>query len=257
MKLDSTVTILIVVAVIILIVLVLGIVRFKVAATAAVGRSPSPQETHRHQAHAPAVAAPNTKAEYETVHGPEVKAAAPVVAQDLNRHKAKAGKPQSIEVLQQQIRGNSNFKQESRVIVEQDSRPLVHTPSIAELFSIKEDVEAEFGVTEAEMAVLVEKYKKSKEFVDRPLPVSRHFNIEDYKESRVTLRQSAKNLGINHASKRGQITKAIYKTYGKHFSDKKVQATPEVFSKTVGNAEHRAHREAQKDSRAQGHLVIR
>jgi ribosomal protein L23 len=290
MKISPTALILIAVAVVVLIVIVIGAVRFKISASAAIGKSmssASPDSRHsvngaaQPNAGAPAssqkVATPNRGVpQKEVPPQPKVEVQA---GPEFPRHKAMAGKAESLADLQQRIRSNANFKntdgetpraQEKKEvrapavaqpipqqqIQQKTSVKTVHVSSVAELFSVKEDVEAEFGVTPEEMGAMVAQYKKSREYVERALPVSRYFSIDTYNESRQTLRESAKVMGVNHATKRGQITGAIYKKYGKNFTKSRHQATGDVMSSVVGNAEHREHLAKDRGSRAQGHLEV-
>lgn len=277
MKINTTALVLIAVAVVVVIVIVIGAVRFRIQATAQVGRSPSPTDSHsRHS-----VSAPRAKSEYELVRGPKVETEAPAQTAEASqnqpgfpRYEAAAGKADSLATMQQKIRSHAQFrdleepKQEKTVVanpVTQNKTVVSNTlvesikvASIAELFSPKQDVEAEFGVTEEEVQKMVAQYKASHEFKERALPVSRYFNMENYTESRQVLRESAKNLNKNHASKRGQITNAIYKKYGRSFAaPTKVQNNPDVMSAVVGNAQHRELMAEQKGSRNLGKLEVR
>lgn len=280
MKLSSTAIILIALVVVVIIAIVIGAVRFKIKAAAAVGKSMSSSDSDtRHSVSTPQQKKPNLtetpRGKYEVQRGQKVEVAPPQAVpeakpEDFQRHKAMAGKAESLSELQRKIRSHANFREtESIHAAEQPAQPrtevkaepkqriaveIVHVDSLADLFSVKEDVEAEYGVTQEEMSKMVAQYKKSKEYVERALPVSRYFNIDTYNESRQTLRESAKNMGVNHASKRGQITSTIYKKYGKNFTKSSKQPTGDVMSSIVGNSQHREHLAKDRGSRNHGHL---
>lgn len=109
--------------------------------------------------------------------------------------------------------------QEPEEIVEvQSDRRTVTVARLADLFSPQENIEEELGIDAAELDKMVNAYKKKTEYKERRLPVNAHFNIEDYKESKNVMRESAVNAASSRGSKRGQITAQIYKKHGKNFT---------------------------------------
>jgi hypothetical protein len=152
---------------------------------------------------------------------------------------------------------SSDSKSHSRHESETSMQETVYVESIAELYSPKEDIEAELGVTEEELQKMVQSYKKSHEYRERRVPVSRYFSLGAYNESKAVLRASAVNVGQNHASKRGKITEAVYKKYGKNFTTQRSQPQGDVMSLTSTPELHARQMELEKSRRNPGHLVVR
>lgn len=155
--------------------------------------------------------------------------------QEFPRNLAKASNPVS----------NSQLSKFEKVYVE----------SMAELFSPKNDLETEFGVTQDEFDKLVSNYKKTREFKERKLPVNKHFNMKDYNNVKNVMRESATNIGINHASKRGTITESIYKAHGKNFLKQKISNVGDNISLVSNPIMSKDERERSK-LRNNGHLVV-
>jgi hypothetical protein len=134
------------------------------------------------------------------------------------------------------------------------SRRTVTVSRLADLFSPKENIEEELGVDAAELDKLVTAYKKKTEYKERRLPVNAHFNIEDYKESKNVMRESAVNANAARGSKRGQITAQIYKKHGKNFTVQKPEVTGGNMS--IDNDGEDNHTPAVKLPRNNGKLVV-
>ena len=89
---------------------------------------------------------------------------------------------------------------------------VVEVQSSLDLFSPKEDILAELGMTQEELDEELAKYKAEHEYKERRLPVNKNFNMEDYKESRKVLREAPKNDMISMAgSKRDELQRDLLK----------------------------------------------
>jgi hypothetical protein len=133
-------------------------------------------------------------------------------------------------------------------------RRTVTVSRVADLFSPKENIEEDLGVDAAELDKLVTAYKKKTEYKERRLPVNAHFNIDDYKESKNVMRQSAVNASAARGSKRGQITAQIYKKHGKNFTVQKQEVTGGNMS--IDNDGEDEHKAPPRQVRNQGKLVV-
>lgn len=134
----------------------------------------------------------------------------------------------------------------------------IYVRNLAEAFSPKEDIEAEFGVNEDELQSMVEAYKKRTEPKERKLPINKHFNMDSYNNSKNTIRQSAMNMRGNTGEKRGQITKNIYKTYGKNFiKQPNRQQQGDVMAAVVTSEQHKQNMVDQKRRNNPGSLTVR
>jgi len=107
-------------------------------------------------------------------------------------------------------------------------------------------------VTQEELERLVQAYKKKSEYKERRLPVNAHFNIQDYKDSKNVMRESALHVNSAKGSKRGQITAQIYKKHGKNFTVQR-----EVRNGGTTTNDDEPHIPASKQVRNQGSLTIR
>lgn len=152
---------------------------------------------------------------------------------------------------------SDSSKSQSRHESENAMQETIYVQSIAELYSPKEDIEAELGVTQEELDVMVQNYKKSHEYRERRVPVSRYFSLDAYNGSKDVLRASAVNLGQNHASKRGKITEAVYRKYGKNFTTQRSQPQGDVMSLTSTPELHAQQVASEKGKRNPGKLVVR
>lgn len=242
MRLSSTVLIIIAIVVVVLIVIVVGAVRLRIHATASVGKSPSPSGSDsRHSAQGPMKPLNN-----EELKGPIVNASneqPQPAGVPFPRHAAKAGNNPDFASL----KVNAPTAKYETVFVE----------SVAELFSAKEDIEAELGVTQEEFDKMVEARKKSKEVSERPVPVSRYFNLDKYTESRQTLKASAINAGMVDASKRGKIVASIYRKYGNKLGPRSYKSNANVMAALDTEEDSaRVIAEANAD-RSHGHLEVR
>lgn len=149
----------------------------------------------------------------------EVKAPAAIPEEQFPRHAAKSGRP----------------------MVQNDNIPTVDVSSIAELYSPKEDMLAEYGVTQDEFNRLVTEAKNKSEPKERAIPSNRHFNVKSYNQSKLVARESVRNQLENHGSKRGTLVDTIYKTHGKRFATQKFQqAQPEQMALHTNKKDHDA-----------------
>jgi len=130
---------------------------------------------------------------------------------------------------------------------------------LAELFSPKEDTFAELGVTEEQLQEMVANNKQRRVHQERKLPINRHFNMDNYKASKETIRQSAlpqKGMG----SRKGKITQEIYKQYGKNFTsmsaDGRRSANNGRANVMAKNTDSQQHREAMENSAAKANTAI-
>lgn len=131
--------------------------------------------------------------------------------------------------------------------------------NIAELFSPKEDIEADLGVTQDQLDHMVSAYKKTREHKERPLPMNKHFSVEGYNESKNTIRNSALNAVGTFGSKRGTIVKEIYRKYGKNFAKQPVQSQNSAsVMASIPSAETTAQIKDTRDKRRNpGYLTVR
>jgi len=112
---------------------------------------------------------------------------------------------------------NNGFKaQEIPVSNRRDNSEVVFVRNIAELFSPKEDIQAEYGVSDEQLAHMVSTFKQGKEYKERKLPINRHFDMDKYKQATQTIRESSIPQK-GHGSKKGTIVGSIYRKYGKNF----------------------------------------
>lgn len=287
-KLNSLTLILGVIVVIIIICLIVGIVRRKAhidkesadrsssasdssssSSESSGSSSSSASRSRSHPRHRARTAA--RPSNYRVMNGRPVDASqvkanasrpqAPVAEEQFPRVIAKAGKESYAEtmdkVLGHEARSNrSSSDRRSNVSVSSANIETVEVQSIADLFSPKEDIEADLGVDQETLDMLVQQYKDGKEYKERKLPVNRHFNMDSYKASKASLRESAINVNNGNGSKRGQITSAIYKKYGKNFTTKKSQNVGDVMSTISSDQQHRDNLESQKGRRNPGHLEV-
>jgi hypothetical protein len=93
---------------------------------------------------------------------------------------------------------------------------------MADLFSPKQNIEQEYGVTEDKLAEMVSTFKQGKEYKERKLPINRHFDMDRYRRSTQTIRESSIPQK-GHGSKKGTIVGAIYRKYGKNFTSQSIQ----------------------------------
>lgn len=185
---------------------------------------------------------------------PKTEVKAPAGEFEFPRHEAKAGRKQ----VEEPSRG-TKFETKAPVIQgNSHASETIFVRSIADLFSPKEDVLAEFGVTPEEMDKLVEAHKKKQEPKERKLPINKNFNIESYNKSKDILRASSVNSTHTGGSKRGQITKSIYQKYGKNFtSSRQVQATGDVMATIPTAKQHEEAVARQNLRRNPGELTVR
>lgn len=147
---------------------------------------------------------------------------------------------------------NQSEEQIEEVVAKSDRRT-VRVARVADLFSPQENIEEELGVDAVELDKMVKAYKKKTEYKERRLPVNAHFNIDDYKESKNVMRESAVNAASSRGSKRGQITAQIYKKHGKNFTVQREEVNGSNMS--VGDDEE-VHEAPQKLVRNHGKLVV-
>lgn len=133
----------------------------------------------------------------------------------------------------------------------------VFVRNMAELFSPKEDIEEELGITQEHLNQMVAEYKKTKEYKERKLPINRHFDMDKYTQATQTIRQSSVPQK-SHGDKKGKIVSSIYKKYGKHFTSQKAQGVnPEIKATLTTPDQHQqAVRNAQGKS-SQAKLTTR
>jgi len=190
---------------------------------------------------------------------PQVQATAPQVqAQqpEFPRHAAQAGnrKDEQRFLAQQSSRAAAV---ENRFEVTAESSRVVNVARVADLFSVKRNIAAELGVSEEEENKMVEAYKKKSEYRERRLPVNQHFNLDDYKDSKKVMRESANASVSFKGSKRGTITGEVYKTYGKNATRNRNASNADVMSMEVDADRHEAHLAKIRERRANGFLEVR
>lgn len=226
-------------------------------------------------AHRFAVHAPRGQARYTVTKGklaeetPEVQAQAPPAQgqqQEFPRHAAQAGnRTREQRILAQQVAdsrievqaASQPQEQSERFEATADSATVVTVERLADLFSVKRNVEAELGVSEEEMQKMVAAYQKKSEYRERRLPVNQHFNLDDYKDSKRVMRESANTAANFQGTKRGTITNAIYKKYGKNFTKQGNGSNADVMSMDVDADRHEAHLAKVRERRANGYLEVR
>lgn len=189
---------------------------------------------------------------------------------DFPRHEAKANRrvPTKVEdwgtqfeteaPRQDQAKINNQAIANNPIRTKVQNFETIHVRHISELFSPKEDTLDEFGVTPQEMEKMVEAYKKKQVSKEPKLPINKNFNLESYNKSKETLRASSIHGNATGGSKRGQITKSIYKKYGKNFASKQsAQAAPDVMASIPNAKQHEEAKERQNLRRNPGQLVVR
>lgn len=225
---------------------------------------------HRFHAHAPRGQSRYTVTKGKLVEEQqEVHAAAPAQqaqAQEFPRHAAQAGNrvsehramAQEASRFQVQAPVQTQSQESSqRFEVMSEGARSVTVERVADLFSVRRNVEAELGVTEEEMDRMVAAYRKKSEYRERRLPVNQHFNLDDYKDSKKVMRESA-NVGATFkGSKRGTITGEVYKVYGKNATKNRVASNADVMSMEVDADRHEAHLAKIRERRANGYLEVR
>lgn len=211
---------------------------------------------------------------YEQYSGRSVRNERP----EFPRMEAKAGKKDIQETMKVNVAKAPVVQNapQPKVSVPQVSRPVVAAPqpvvaapqskksgetvfvrNMAELFSPKEDVEAELGVSQETLNLMVAEYKKTKEYKERKLPINRHFDMDKYTQATQTIRQSSIPQKA-HGDKKGKIVSSIYKKYGKHFASQKSHGVnPEIKATLTTQTQHQqAVRNAQGKS-SQAKLATR
>lgn len=189
----------------------------------------------------------------------EVRNPAPQVQaqqQEFPRHAAQAGNKME-EHRFMAHNPKPTAEKESRVEVKADSARTVMVGRLADLFSVKRSIEEEFGVSEEEMEKMVAAHRKKSEYRERRLPVNQHFNLDDYKDSKKVIRESANAGATFKGSKRGAITGDVYKTYGKNAVRARNASNADVMSMSVEADAHEAHLAKVRERRATGHLEVR
>lgn len=144
-----------------------------------------------------------------------------------------------------------------------DNIETVYVRHIAELFSPKEDVLGEFGVTPEQLNEMVSNQRQRMVHQERKLPINRHFNMDNYKASKETIRRSS-IPEKGHGSKKGKITQQIYKQYGRNFTSMSVDGKrgakgshANVMAKNVAPEQHQQAVQASAGRSSQAYLVNR
>lgn len=163
--------------------------------------------------------------------------------------------------VQASNKSNSNFK------VENSSKPkhtvklnhennTVHVDRIANLFSVKDNFLQDYNVTKEEMDALVEKYKASKEYKERRVPINKNFDLQEYNNARGTIRDSTYHN--KSGSKKGNIMVEVWKTYGKTLTKKqRPTASGNVDALGVSEKDHANAIQRSKARSNMGTLVSR
>jgi hypothetical protein len=177
--------------------------------------------------------------------------------QETEKVKPMVQAPQQPKIPVRQEVKQEQPKQEVRQEEPKKQVETVFVRNIAELFSPKENIEEELGVSEEQLQRMVAEYKKTKEHVERKLPINRHFDMDKYTQATRVIRESSVPQK-GHGDKKGKIVTSIYKKYGKHFTTQKMQGVkPEVKATTTTPEQHQqAVRNAQGKS-SKGKLATR
>jgi hypothetical protein len=134
-----------------------------------------------------------------------------------NQNNRKKNNDQSQQVLNHR----EIHHQERHQVESSDNTERIYVKSMAELFSPKENIQAEYGVSEQQLAEMVSTFKKGKEYKERKLPINRHFDMNKYEQANQTIRESSIPQK-GHGSKKGTIVGSIYRKYGKNFTNQSV-----------------------------------
>jgi hypothetical protein len=250
------------------------------SSSASRGSSSGSSNTWSHGDHKHKVHAQNQGSNYKVMTGkpvepPQAEAApsqeqAPRVPVNaaFPRNLAKAGKPVNTEALrkmvaevsreaQAKVSAEEDVSKRGDLKVESAQAETIVVDTMADLYSPKEDLVAEYGVDEETLQKMVSSYRKNREYKERKIPVNRNFDIDKYNASKDTLRASAANMGVTYGSKRGQITGAIYKKYGKNFTKQSSQPAGDVPSLVSSPTLHAEQMRLSQARRNPGHLEVR
>lgn len=134
------------------------------------------------------------------------------------------------------------------------SMDLVNIPSIADLFTPTENYMDQFGVSEEQLNQLVEKYKDSRTYKERNLPINRYFSMQSISTADSILRASAaqKHTG----AKKGTITADIYKMYGKELSRRRInEPSASTYASMPSDTAHDKIKKMSRGKSSRGSLV--